>query len=91
MLLYNVRNKFAFFVSIGCYVLLISRVLTETLQNFSSFCHFSFEGGGEWGGGSKRKLRELIMFFFIRHRLFDVVPNPNLFRRIHLARIKTPN
>ena len=63
MLLYNVRNKFAFFVSIGCYVLLISRVLTETLQNFSSFCHFSFEGGGEWGGGSKRKLRELIMFF----------------------------
>ena len=37
------------------YASLISCVLTETLQNFSTFCHFSFEGGG----GSKRKLREL--------------------------------
>ena len=36
---------------------LISCVLTETLKIFSTFCHFSFEGGGE--GGSKRKLREL--------------------------------
>ena len=24
----------------------IACVLTETLQNFSTFCHFSFEGGG---------------------------------------------
>ena len=30
-------------------ILSISGVLTETLQNLSTFCHFSFEGGGEGG------------------------------------------
>ena len=57
-----------FFVYLGCYVLLISNVLTETLQNFLSFCHFSFEGGG--GRGVKKETKGIK--YFIRHRLFDV-------------------
>ena len=70
MLLYNVRNKFAFFVSIGCYVLLISRVLTETLQNFSSFCHFSFEGGGGMGRGVKKETKGINYVFFYQTSTF---------------------
>ena len=48
---------------------LISCVLTETLKIFSTFCHFSFEGGG---GGVKKETKGIK--FFIRHRHFGVAP-----------------
>ena len=45
-----------------------SCVATETLQKFSTFCHFSFEGGGGVKKGTKG------IQFFIRHLHFDVAP-----------------
>ena len=42
--------------------------MTETLQNFSTFCHFSFKGRG----GVKKETKGIK--FFIRHRHFDVAP-----------------
>ena len=37
--------------SIEFWIGLVACVLTETLQNFSTFCHFSFEGHRAGGGG----------------------------------------
>ena len=45
--------KFALFFILDL-ILSISCVLTETLQNLSTFCHFSFEG---WGGGVKKETK----------------------------------
>ena len=45
-------------------ILSISCVLTDTLQNLSTFCHFSFDIKKETKG----------IKFFIRHRHFDVAP-----------------
>ena len=39
-------------------------VLTERLKKFSTFCHFSFEGGG---GGAQVKKETKGIKFFIRH------------------------
>ena len=41
--MYVVKFALLFIVVV---ILSVSCVLTETLQNFSTFCHFSFEGGG---------------------------------------------
>ena len=57
-------------------VLSISCVLTETLQNLSTFCHFRFEGGSGRGVVKKETMG---IKFFIRHQHFDVSPNKMLF------------
>ena len=62
--------KFALFF-ILVFIPSIACVLTETLQNCSTFCNFSFFLGG--GRGLKKETKEIK--FFIRHRHFDVVPN----------------
>ena len=60
--------KFALLV-ILVVILSKSCVLTETLHNFSTFCHLSFEGGGE-KVGVKKENKGIFKKVFIRHRHF---------------------